>query len=281
MAVRQIPVRGWVGLVAALALAPAAGALDITGLAITTVGANSANSIQNTGNTFNQVASSTSIVIAPSGPVADSIGSSLAFQTRYAWLVAADRDAGGGTHTQSATAEYQITFTVDNPAGHTYRIDIDTLRVGALTNVTDDAGDSTITLGAVTGSVDAVVNGALALATVGPFTSDSTGTSTFSQSGTTLSITDSALSRTFTLNFTWNGTAFSNKDEAAIRMGIGGGITGATADDYPGQGSRTLANDGHFVTVNTQIISTPEPTPAALIALGLVGLALRARRQIR
>ena len=237
----------------------------------------------NTGNPRSQVDSNTAITIAPSGPVPDTLGSSLSFQTQYAWLVAADREGpGAATTTQNATAEYQITFTVDNPAGETYRLDIDQLRIGALTVFDDDAtvgATGSATLSGVTGSVDGIVNGTLAIAAFGPFTSGATGTSAFSQNGTTLSITDSALSRTFVLNFTWTGTATSTKDEAAIRMGIQGALTGpTTADDYPGVGSRTLANDGHFVTVNTTIISTPEPAPAALIAFGLLGLAIRARR---
>ncbi len=271
--------RGWVGLVVALLLAPAAGALNITGLSIGTVGLNTGPTLQNTGQTYNQVASSTSVVIAPSGPVADTIGSSLSFQTNYAWLVAADRENSGSAHTQAATAEYQITFTVDNPTGATYRIDIDTLRAGALTNEDDNGGNnSTITLGAVTGRVDGIVNGTLALAQVGPFTSGVDGTSDFSQDGAILSITSSATSQTFVLNFTWTGSASSNNDEAAIRMGIPGGITNTTADDYPGLGSRTAANDGHFVDVTATIISAPEPAPAALVAFGLLGLAIRARR---
>lgn len=268
-----------IGLVMALVLAPAAGALDITGLSITTVGGNTANSSSTNGNNNNEVASSTSIVTAPSGPVADTVGSSLSFQTNYDWLVMADRDNNGvGGFSTTATADYQITFTVDNPTGTTYRIDIDTLRIGSLTGFTDHTGDSTTTLGAVTGSVDAITNASLALAAVGPFVTAVSDTSDFSQSSTTLSITSSAVSQTYVLRFTWNGTASSNNDESAIRMGIAGTVGGVSADDYPGQGSRTLANDGHFVTVGATIISAPEPAPAALIALGLVALALRARR---
>jgi hypothetical protein len=66
-------------------------------------------------------------------------------------------------------------------------------------------------------------------------------------------------------------------------MGQTGGITGVTADDYPGAGglARTQSGDGHFVNVTTAIISTPEPAPAALIGLGLIGLAIRGRRTAR
>ncbi len=280
MAVSRIGSCGWIGLAAAILLAPAAGALDITGLSVATTGTNYADLLQNTGNNRVQVASTTSITLAPSGPVADVSGSSITFETRYASLVVADREGGGSAVlSQSAISDYQITFTVDNPTGATYQVDIDTLRVGALTNVTDDTGDSTITLGAVTGSVDAIVDGALALAAVGPFTSSATGTSNFTQSGSTLSITDSATSRTFVLSFNWSSDATSTRDEAAIRMGISGGLSTTTADDYPGVDSRTQSDDGHFVTVSTTILSVPEPGPGALIALGLIALGLRARRK--
>src|SRR5262245_25411437 len=250
MGVSRILSRGSIGLVAALLLSPAAGALNVTGLAIATLGTNTPNGSSNTGNNNFQVASSTAITLSPAGPVADTIGATLSFQTNYQWLVMADRDNNGnGAISQNATADYQITFTVDNPTGATYRIDIDTLRVGSLTAVTDHAGDSTTTLGAVSGSVDTITNGALALAAFGPLATSATGTLDFNQSTSTLSITSSDLSHAWTLRFNWNGTATSNNDESAIRMGLAGSVAGVTADDYPGQGSRTASADGHIVTV--------------------------------
>jgi hypothetical protein len=273
---------GGVGLVTALALAPAADALNITGLSITTNAGNTADSLVNTGNPRSQVDSNTAITTAPSGPVADTIGSALSFQTQYSWLVAADREGPGvATTTQNATADYSISFTVDNPTGANYQIDINTLRAGALTIADDDAtggATGTATLNAVTGSMNSVIDSALGLAAVGSLSQGTTGASAFSQSGGTFTITSSALSANYILNFTWTGTASSSKDEAAIRMGIQGGLTGSTADDYPGTGARTIGGDGHFVTVNTQIIGTPEPESAALVAFGLLGLALRRKR---
>ncbi len=268
-------------VLALLALAAPAHALQITGLSVVLGAGNTANELSDTGNNRAQIASSVSVVTAPGGPVADTPGSSTSFGTRYASLLAVDRDGpGGGTTSRSATSTYTITFTVDNPTGGTYQIDIDTLRVGALTGVDDDAGgDGTQTLGAVVGSVDSIVQGNLALAAVGPFTTATTGTATFNQTGTTLTIVDSALSRTFTLDFSWSSSATSSKDEAAIRMGTAGSLSTTTADDYPGVGPRTAASDGHFVDVTATYLVVPEPEPVVLATLGLIGLAIGARRR--
>jgi hypothetical protein len=272
MAVTRLFLRSSLALTSALLLASAASALNITGLSISTTGTNSANLLQNTGSNPTQIASATSITLAPSGPVADTIGSSLSFQTRYASSLTGDRNAGAGTFTQNQTSDYTISFTVDNPTAATYQISIDTLRVGALTIVDDSGGTGNATLGAVVGSVDAIVDGALALSALGPLGT----TTTFSQSGTTLTISDSALTRTFTLAFNWANSVTSVQDEASIRMGVDGGVTSATADNYSLDG-RTLSGDGHFVSVTTQIIAAPEPAPAALLSLGLIALALRRR----
>ena len=113
---RRIAVRGWLGLAAALLLAPAAGALNITGLSIVAGGTNTADNTINVGNNHQQTTSAVSTVIAPAG-VADTIGSYSEFTTRYAMTVAANRDTGGSSTTTTMTSSYSITFTVDNPTG--------------------------------------------------------------------------------------------------------------------------------------------------------------------
>lgn len=282
MAVSGILSRGWLAWVAVLLIAPAAGALDITGLTITTAGTtNTANGIQDSGNNRFQVASSTSITLAPGAAVPDTIGSLLQFQTRYASVVAQDREGGSAATAQTATHEYIITFTVDNPALTTYQIDISTLRVGALTLVTDDAGNGSASIGAVSGTLDAIVDGALALAAVGPLTGASGGVTAFNQSGSTLTVTSSAASQLYTLRFLWTSSATSTRDEAAIRMGIDGSMTNATTAENYSLDARSVSGDGHFVNVAATIITAPEPAPAALISLGLVALGLRGRRARR
>jgi hypothetical protein len=282
MAVSRISSRGWLAWAAALLLASGASALDITGLSITTSGTtNTADGIQDTGNNRFQVASSTSVTLAPSGPVADTIGSLLQFQTRYASVVAQDREGGAAAGEQAATHEYIITFTVDNPGLATYQIDISTLRVGALTLVTDDAGTGSASIGSVSGTLDAIVEGALALAAVGPLAGSGGGTTAFSQSGSTLTVTSSAASQLYTLRFLWTSSATSTRDEAAIRMGIDGSMSSSTTAENYSLDGRSLTGDGHFVNVSATVIAAPEPAPAALISLGLIALALRGRRARR
>lgn len=267
---------------ALLALASPASALQITGLSVALGGTNSANDLVTTGQNHGQTASAVSIVTAPGGPVPDTVGSTISFGTRFASLLAADRQNTTSNTARSATSNYSITFTVDNPTGGTYELTIDTLRIGALTHVDDATGGNTSqTLGAVTGRVDAIVESNLALIAVGPSVQTATGSVTFNQSSSTLTISDTALSRTFVIDFDWTSSVSSATDEAAIRMGISGSVSSATADDYPGQGARTAANDGHFVNITATYTIVPEPETFALAMLGLVGLAASARRARR
>jgi hypothetical protein len=250
-------------------------ALSITALTLATDAANTANASGTVGANRFRIASSLGLVGAAPAPVADLVGASLDFDTRYAALVAVDREAGGGSTSATATASYTIAFTVNNPFGGTYQLDVDTSRLGALTLVTDSGGTATASLGAVTGRLDGVVDAALGLPASGPFSGAAGGNTAVSQTSTTLSVLSSAPMQTYTLDFTWSATATGSQDEAAVRLGIGGGLGTTTAEDYPGVGGRALADDGHFVHVEVTLLSMPEPATALLTAGGLLALARR------
>jgi hypothetical protein len=261
-------------------LAARADALSITGLSIAKGGTNTADSTVTTGQNFSQITSSVS---TPTSPIAaaDTLGSFSQFMTRYAMIVAADRQMTSGNFTLNMTSSYSITFTVNNPTGATVKIDIDTLRAGALTSVDDSGGSSTITLGAVTGKVNTVTQAGLGLTAVGGSASATAINTAVSQTGTTVSIITNAVTSNYTLQFDFSSSVVSAQDGGAIRMGNAGSLA-MTADDYPGAGSRTQANDGHFVTVKATITGVvPEPATGGLVAFGVLLIALRNRARAR
>ena len=284
MAVRLLRLSCLVPVLAAALLAARADALSITGLTIVKGVLNTLDNTMNTGQNFMQTTSAVSTVQAPVA-APDTLGSFSEFLTRYSMMVAADRQNTSGNTQASMTSSYSITFTVDNPTGATVQIDIDTLRVGALTNITDSAGNSVITLGAVTGQVNAVTQAALALASVGQ-TSAADAHTPFNQASTTLSITTNSLLSVYLLQFDWSSSANSVHDEGAIRMGMAGNVNSSTADDYPGvtfpRNATQQGNDGHFVDVRATIIAAvPEPASGGLVALGLLAIGSRSRARTR
>jgi hypothetical protein len=268
-----------VAIAAVVVLGIRAEALSITGLTIAKGGTNTADGSTLTGNNFMQTTSAVSTTLSPSA-AADTLGSFTEFITRYAMIVAADRQNTSGSTTTSMTSSYSITFTVNNPTGAQVQIDIDTLRVGALTSVNDSAGSSTITLGAISGQLNTVTQAGLGVAAVGGTASSTAINTAFSQAGTTVTILTSAVTSNYVLQFDFSSSGVSAHDGAAIRMGLAGSLP-MTADDYPGAGSRTQSNDGHFADVKATIIAVPEPESAGLLALGVLLLALRRQARTR
>jgi hypothetical protein len=233
---------------------------------------------------------STRTVLDTGGTTADVIGNTVDAKTRYASITAAD--GGVATNvTQNATANYKITFSVSAGGGVLYNVKIDTSRLGALTLVDDSPvinGKAAANLGAVTGKVNGVTNGTLALASVDSPSNTASSNISFSQASTTLTLTGLTGLNVITLDFNWNtvadsrctafGCSTAGNNEAAVRLGIAGTTSGSSAEDYPGVGGRTIGSDGHFVTI-TAIATTPEPGTALLMALGLSGLGIFGRRK--
>jgi hypothetical protein len=265
--------------IAALALvaigsATPAAALSIVGLSVALGGTNSPNQLVDT--------LSPPVTRIRTSSVAVVSSSALSFQTRYALAVGTDI-GNTASITENHTANYTITLSVNETAGLPWNLLLDTGRSGALTLVADGNGGATATLGAVgvtTGGAGALT-GSLALAAVPTLTGTGGGNTPFAQTGSAvISGIGTGADQAITLTFSFTASAAStrqgnNGDEAAVRMGIAGNATSYTAGNYPGVGSRTLADDGHFVTATL----VPEPTTIVMMALGLSGLALYGRRR--
>ncbi len=224
----------------------------------------------------------------PTGSVGQSsasIGASGAsgFDLSYAAVVGADTGgAGGGSYTQTFTGTLSISFEVTQVSGWNWVVNVDVVRAGALTIESDGNGTASVTLDAlsVTHTGAGSLVGSLDLAAVGTLSNaGAPGQSpdqAFSQNGSA-SITGvgTGSAQAVTLVFTFTASASTvdpagglvQGDEAALRMGLNSGLGAFTADDYPGAGGRTLANDGLFVQA-----AVPEPGAEALLALGLLAL---------
>jgi hypothetical protein len=262
-----------------LGLAGAAGAASISNLSVVLNGGNSPNATDNTGGEQSQVLSAASIV--------SSTGS--AFLTRYAGGAFADASGFLAADTSvTLNADYTISFDVTGATNQVWQLTLDTSRVGARTAVSDSIGDSAFDLTAVVGSLSGagtITAGSLALAALANSAQSGDVNLAFNQTGNAV-ITGTG-NGSVSLTFSFSATATSNAgflggDEAAVRMGQASTLTGFTAGQYPGAGSRTQAGDGHFVNaVISQIGVIPEPETGLLLAFGLATVAVRRRRALR
>lgn len=274
----------WLAAAALGLAASGAGAATISGVSI-------ALGPGHTPNYFDDVGAVGSVAQS-SASVLSSSSSSLA--TRFAAVVGADTGGGGAaTYTQSFTASFTVSFTVDAASGELWAVDFSFGRAGALTLVSDGSGAATATLGAMTGAVGgagSLTAGSLGLAAVGtasnvaaPATSPDV---PFAQTGAaTISGVGTGAGQLVTLTFTFSASAQTIDsagggpagDEAAVRLGLDSALSSFSADDYPGVGGRTLAGDGF--TVTGTLAPVPEPDTAALLWLGLAGLAFLGRER--
>lgn len=227
----------------------------------------------------------------------DSIGASVDVATRYASNVAADRGiaTSGSTATARINTDYTVTFSVTPQySGTTYQVVVDTRILGELTLLDDVAGSqSNAEISNVTGKLNSVVTAGLGLTGIAENFSTGTGTNDAQEknksASNSINLGTFSGPQTFTLNFTFFTRAAAPQsllgaDEAAVRLGASGPLSGATADDYPGPADvvdRIQNNDGHFVTVTTTILTVPEPSTIAMAGIGAVGLCLAAWRRRR
>jgi hypothetical protein len=298
LALRGLAALGLATALVAFAASPAT-ALTIGALTIANNAGNTTNFSTDTSGRHAEY-NNTLSVLDSGGSTADSVGNLVDAATRFASITSTDTGSFSLGQVIAATSSYKITFTITAAPTVFYDLKIDTSRVGALTIVSDSGvnGPATADLGAVSGLLNGVGNGSLGLADLAPATvpgnSGAAANSPFNQTSS-LTVPLSG-TNVITLDFSWatyvnsnpsanttttnasNGAFLFGGDEAAVRLGLAGGASGTsggtTADDYPGVGSRTQANDGHFVNIATTITAVvPEPGTAMLLSLGLAGLA--------
>ncbi len=185
--------------------------------------------------------------------------SGTAFALRYKATVSSDSGAFGGNKTESLTSDYTISFTVTAPGA--YYFDVATQLLGELDvdydgGLTGGSADVSGVSGSQTGGT-AVLSGSLDLSDPGSC-SIGGGSATschlpFNQSGSAriFGISNGA-PVTHTLRFQFTSSAFSaaaSGHEAAARLGIQSRDGTNGASQYPGDNSRDVNLDGHFVTV--------------------------------
>jgi hypothetical protein len=269
----RTPFCAGIALAASLLLGAPAVATTLSGL---TIGNSSTNVFNNAGPPARSVGQSNTSVLAS--------GAS-GFDMRYAAVVGSDAGNGAsGTYTQAFTGSFTITFAVTQVAGWNWIVNVDVVRNGAMTILSDGTGNGRVTLNGlnVVHSGAGVLGASLGLGAVGtlnnaamPGTPDAN--QAFSQnSAAAITGVGTGGAQVVTLVFTFTASAVSVDpaggsqagDEAALRMGVDSTLAFFDADAYPGAGGRTLANDGIFVSA-----AVPEPAAEALLAAGLIGLA--------
>ena len=176
-----------------------------------------------------------------------------AFTTRYSSLITTDSDGGSaGAGVESIGSDYQIDFTVTAPGA--YILNVTTSISGDL-HLVNDGSSASADIGPISGfsTGGTQTSGSLDIADPG-VTSGSGGASNAMADGSSATIfgVSNGVAQPHNLHFVFTQIVTSTAgggDEAAVRLGINSSLASETAGDYPGNPARTLADDGHFVTV--------------------------------
>jgi hypothetical protein len=172
----------------------------------------------------------------------------------------------------SATADWQISFTVIANPGVVYDVVILQELAGGFTFFDDSIGNATGSVGELTGTLAGLPNPLLTMpvGVDGTATSATTGSIPFQRSRL-LEIDNLIGTQTLTLGFTFGMDAQSTADQIAVQLGLPGAIAAAA---YPGIGDRNASTDGHHLSLSARVVAAPVPEPGTftLLALGLIGL---------
>ena len=175
--------------------------------------------------------------------VAKQIETGTQIRSRYAFNVNADVGIFS-TRDQYGTAQHNMSFNVTTPGG--YRLDVTQNLVGGRDVRSDASGcDGSTNMSSVSGSQTggSSVTGSLSIGAP-PSGSFSLG------ANASIYGVSNGVTKSHTLTFSWTANVRSNSCEAAVRLGEqNGSTTDCEVCGYPGNPSRTQANDGHFVTV--------------------------------
>ncbi len=176
------------------------------------------------------------------------------FSARYKSTVGTDTGLNVG-RVEPLSSDYSASFDITAPGA--YDLTVQTSLVGALTTVDEGNGGTSADISGVTGGQTGgtLSSGSLNLIDPGNLVTNATTNFAFNPSNTaTIQGLSNGVTQSHVLNFAFTQTCSSASgttggDECAVRLGLGISYSGQTAGDYPGQGSRNAANDGHFVTV--------------------------------
>jgi hypothetical protein len=185
--------------------------------------------------------------------------SATSFQTRYYGNASADCGAACSSRNEALSSNYTVSWTATAP--NIYSLSIATRRTAGLTIDDEGSNGAQANMGALSCSPSGgtVTGGACTLTDPPDNTAGNSDTDVNVNQTNSLTVCGQSLGSpvNHSVNFQWSQNALTpstgflqvNMDSAAVRLGANNLDASNAAADYPGIGSRTQSNDGHFVTV--------------------------------